>query len=196
MPWFDVTIESQNPKRLGSFCAAPSPPRGSRAIFRSRLHATMGTRAAIDEDLPRVIALLDAVGLPTAGLIDAFPGGYVVAMRDMQVVACAGLEIHGSSGLLRSVATAREARGLGVGRDLVAERVEAARRAHLDAVYLLTTTAADYFARLGFIPADRAAVPSALAASSEFARICPASASCLVRMLTGRPSAQQPGSRG
>jgi amino-acid N-acetyltransferase len=46
-------------------------------------------------------------------------------------------------------------------------------------VYLLTTTAADYFRRRGYEPVDRDALPPAIRSTEEAARLCPASAACL-----------------
>ena len=48
-------------------------------------------------------------------------------------------------------------------------------------VYLLTTTADRYFAKLGFAAVDRAAVPAEIRASPEFASICPDDATVMYR---------------
>ncbi len=90
---------------------------------------------------------------------------------------------YGAFGLLRSVAVVPALRGGGVGRALVADRLAAARAMGLAAVYLLTTTAADYFRRLGFAPAPREEAPHNLAASPEFSGACPTSAKCMVLRL-------------
>jgi N-acetylglutamate synthase-like GNAT family acetyltransferase len=51
-------------------------------------------------------------------------------------------------------------------------------------VYLLTTTAAGYFARkLGFAPVERASAPKAIQATHEFSQACPQTAALLVRTL-------------
>jgi N-acetylglutamate synthase-like GNAT family acetyltransferase len=131
-------------------------------------------------DLEPVQQLLRAADLPIAGLGAQFPEAYVVARQAGEIVGVAGLERHGDVGLLRSVAVAPVQRSTGLGRRLVRDRLARASEAQLRAVYLLTTTAATYFARLDFVAAERAAVPSSLAASEEFARACPASATCLV----------------
>jgi amino-acid N-acetyltransferase len=144
-------------------------------------------RAAAADDLARVVKLVERGGLPTAGVSDQFPQGYVVANQDGEVLGCGGLEVYGNVGLLRSVAVAENVRGQGFGRALVADRLAAARGAKLEAVYVLTTTASDHFSGLGFVPADRATVPTALARSVEFASACPASARCLVFALGGWP---------
>lgn len=134
-------------------------------------------------DLDAVIALVQASGLPTAGITDAFPDGYAVVREGTELVAVAGLEIHGSVGLLRSVAVAASRRTAGLGRLLVEDRLRAANEHELQAVYLLTTTAADYFRRFGFEDARRDEAPADLQSSSEFASVCPASATCLVKPL-------------
>jgi amino-acid N-acetyltransferase len=126
-----------------------------------------------------IAALLSGHALPTAGLSDQFPVGYAVATELSVIVGCAGLETYGNVGLLRSLAVSKHHQSSGIGRALVANRVDAAKVKRLDALYLLTTTARDYFLRLGFAPADRAQVPARVATSPEFASACPASASCL-----------------
>jgi amino-acid N-acetyltransferase len=147
--------------------------------------------AARLDDLEAVLGLLRAARLPTAGVADAFPLGYVVVRSGRALVATAGLEPHGRVGLLRSVVVVEAQRGAGLGRMMVEDRLRAARERHLEGVYLLTTTAPEYFRRLGFKDTARDAAPDTLRASSEFATICPASASCLVK--TFRVSSPSPG---
>lgn len=135
-------------------------------------------RAARAEDLEAVRALAGRAELPVEGLGDQFPAGYVVAERGEMIVGAAGLEVHGDAGVLRSVVVAPSERGTGLGIALTANRLVAARERGLDAVYLLTTTAADYYERFGFRPFARADVPEAVARCPEFASICPSSAAC------------------
>jgi amino-acid N-acetyltransferase len=127
-----------------------------------------------------VLALLAETGLPLEGLEEQFPGAYVIA-RQGAVVGVAGLERHGDFGLLRSVAVAERFRNTGVGRLLINDRLNAARVLGIQQIFLLTTTAAGYFEKLGFVPTPRAEAPSAIAGSIEFARACPASATCWCR---------------
>lgn len=135
------------------------------------------------EDLDRVRALVAAAGLPTEGISDSFPTAYAVARLGTELVGVAGLEVHGTHGLLRSVAVAPAQRGAGLGRQLVEDRLRFARTRGLDAVYLLTTTAAAWFRALGFTDAARDAAPAPLRASSEFAAVCPSTAVCLTASL-------------
>jgi len=148
------------------------------------------TEPARLDDLEAVLGLLRAAGLPTSGVSDVFPAGYAVVRDGPELVATAGLETHGRVGLLRSVVVVESQRGAGFGRAVVEDRLRAARDRHLEGVYLLTTTAPEYFRRLGFTDTARGAAPDSLRASSEFATICPASATCLVK--TFRVSSPSP----
>lgn len=134
-------------------------------------------------DLDAVLALVEAAELPTSGVADGFPDGYVAAHAAGALVAAAGLEVHGDDGLLRSVVVAPAHRFSGLARKLVDRLLDAGRERGLGAVYLLTTTAPDYFARRGFERVPRESAPEALQRSTEFASICPASAVCMKRRL-------------
>lgn len=132
-------------------------------------------------DLPAVLTLVEAAGLPVSGLLDAFPAGFVVARAGGALVGVSGLEPHGAYGLLRSVTVAPAHRRGGLGRRLVEDRLEAARARGMEEVYLLTTGAAAFFRGLGFVEAARDEAPAELRASTEFAECCPRSAACLAR---------------
>jgi N-acetylglutamate synthase-like GNAT family acetyltransferase len=141
----------------------------------------MRIRTATDADLQSVYRLLQKASLPTDGLEEQFGPGYAVALEGDQIVGAAGIERYGRSGLLRSVVTAAEARGRGIAEALTRNRLDWAATEGLDMVYLLTTTAAGYFPRLGFEPVDRTEVPAEVQASREFSSICPASAVAMRR---------------
>ncbi len=135
--------------------------------------------AAGAPDLPEICTLLASSGLPAEGVADHLDGFLVV--RDAgRLVATAGLEDHGDAGLLRSVAVAPTHRGRGLGRALVVALLARARaRGHAE-VYLLTTTAAGYFARLGFRPTTREAVRPSVQRSAEWHLACCASSVVMV----------------
>lgn len=136
---------------------------------------------ATADDLAEVTQLLVRAGLTTVGISDHFPSGYIVAREGKSIVGVAGLEVYGAYGLLRSVAIDVEYRAQGLGRHLVEERVWAAGRSGLHRVYLLTTTAGDYFRELGFAAVPRESAPAVIQASKEFASVCPSSALLMVK---------------
>ena len=126
-------------------------------------------------DFSAVTALLEDVGLPVEGLADHFANA-LVAHNDGAVVGSAALELYGAAALLRSVAVAPSHRGQGVGERLVYEALDRAREQGVTQVFLLTTSAGDYFPRFGFQPVERAVIPNAVNQSLEFTSLCPASA--------------------
>jgi amino-acid N-acetyltransferase len=146
-------------------------------------------RKAAAADLTRVRALLTEAGLPLDGLDAATV--ILVADAGGSVVGAIALEQHGSGPerafLLRSAVVEPAWRGRGIGvaltRAALAE-VDAAGAA----VALLTETAADWFRRFGFVPADRSCLPRVLEASEELRGACPVSAQAMLRTPPSRPS--------
>ncbi|MCU0649104.1 MAG: arsenic resistance N-acetyltransferase ArsN2 [Gemmatimonadaceae bacterium] len=145
-------------------------------------------RTATPADRAAIEALLAAAELPTVGiatLLADHAADFVVATDPAdpeQLVAVAGLERCGARvALLRSVAVHPSWRSHGLARDAVRALLAHADDAGLDALYLLTTTAQEYFPRFGFTRVARTAVPDAIAATAEFTDACPASAIVMVR---------------
>lgn len=134
---------------------------------------------AAPHDRAEIEALLAASSLPLDGL-EATDLAIVRVAGALAGVA--GLELYGEHALLRSVAVAPAWRGRGIAAALVAERVAHAKALAIDhpfsAVWLLTTGAADYFARLGFAKSDRKFLPPAMLASPQLA--VPACSSAVV----------------
>ncbi|MFN2567330.1 MAG: arsenic resistance N-acetyltransferase ArsN2 [Gemmatimonadaceae bacterium] len=147
---------------------------------------TFTLRPALPDDLPAVTTLLGAAHLPLDGLKEQFGDAYAVAVAGNEIVGAEGIEVYGRSGLLRSAVVHPDWRGRGVGDALTRDRLEWARRAGLDRVYLLTTTAESYFPRFGFARVDRAEAPPEIRESREFASACPATAAFMVWRVEGR----------
>ena len=132
-------------------------------------------RTAQADDLPEVLSLLRKADLPIAGVADAF-SHFVVAESEGALVGVVGLELYGGSALLRSAAVEEGWRGTGVGRLLVERALDLAREKQIEDVYLLTTSAEEYFPRFGFACISRDAVAEGVRSSAEFQGACPASA--------------------
>lgn len=142
-------------------------------------------RPAVARDLAPMEALMLSVALPTAGIARHL-SEFLVAEHGDAIVAAAGLERYGSSALLRSVAVQPAYRGRGLAQLLVRHLLDRARAGGIGRVYLLTTTAAGYFARLGFGPIIRDAVDAGVRASEEFTDACCDSAQVMALALTTR----------
>lgn len=149
------------------------------------MSAEVTIRSARPADLQAVEAALGAANLPLDGLRDQFGDAYAVAVSDGRVIGVEGIEVHGDDGLLRSAAVLDAWRGRGIGDALTRDRIEWARRRGLRSLYLLTTTASDWFPRFGFVPADRDSAPDAVRRSREFAEACPSSAHFMRLQLNG-----------
>lgn len=144
-------------------------------------------RRARPADEAAVSDMLSRSSLPLAGVSDWFDYFWVAEHGDA-VVGVAGLELYGTSALLRSVAVDPTWRGSGVGRALVDQVLHAAQEAGTRDVYLLTTTAEHYFPRFGFACISRNEVPDALHASVEFRSACPESAVVMRKEVESRKS--------
>jgi amino-acid N-acetyltransferase len=142
-----------------------------------------GLRAADSDDHAAVLALLERCGLPTADLGPASLADFVIAEEGGQLVGTVGLERRGDDGLLRSLAVDPYWRGRGIATALVDAIEQLARVSGLRSLWLLTTTAPEYFSGRGFKPAARESAPQEIRDSSEFSTLCPAMAACLSKPL-------------
>lgn len=134
------------------------------------------------EDEAEVVRLLQVCDLPTADVAEHLPH-FFLARSDGALVGVAGLQPAGEAALLRSLAVVAEFRGQGIARALCARVAEHAAASGLPSLYLLTTTAAPFFAKLGFSKVERRAVPEAVQSTLEFTTLCPDSAVVLAKRL-------------
>lgn len=130
------------------------------------------------DDLAYVETLLDANDLPTED-VSSGTTAFFVGYENAEPVGIGGLERHGEHALLRSVVVEPSVRGEGHGTTLCERLLAHAARRSVTDVYLLTTTAADFFKTLGFDEIDRERAPRAIRATREFTDLCPSSAVCL-----------------
>lgn len=140
-------------------------------------------RTATAEDLAEIRELLESAALPTSDLASAKPR-FTVVREGGELVAAGALQLYDSSALLRSVVVAHERRGTGLGFILVRELERVARSAHIERLILLTQTANEFFARQGYCVIERSDAPEEVQGSEEFRALCPASATCMVKVLT------------
>ena len=135
---------------------------------------TVEIRKAVPDDLPQVVPLLEAAGLPVADLT----AGHLafVGVADGDVVGAIGFEHRERIGLLRSLVVAEDARAAGLGRELVAALESLAREQGVDEVWLLTIDADPYFAQLGYQLQGRSSAPAMIQETAEFRELCPGDA--------------------
>jgi amino-acid N-acetyltransferase len=130
---------------------------------------------ATQADAAELMALMERAHLPTDGLSSHLEAAFV-ARQGGHLVGSAAIELYADGGVLRSVAVDAACRGTGLGARLTSAAIDDAQRRQLPALYLLTTTAEQFFPRFGFERITREEVPASVQASIEFRGVCPASA--------------------
>ena len=127
-------------------------------------------------------ACLDANDLPTADVASNL-GWFYVGYVDGEPIGGGGVEPSGSVGLLRSLVVKSSARGHGYGGALTDALEATARRDGIETLYLLTTTADQFFEARGYTETDRKEAPRSIRRTSEFEDLCPESATCMRKSL-------------
>ena len=133
---------------------------------------------------PALVAALAAGDLPVDDL--AAPGRTFFAYRTLggTLVGYGGFELFGPEVLLRSVVVLPTLRGRGIGRNLVPLLMRRAFDRGARRAWLLTTSAAPYFEKIGFARSRREVAPPDIATTSQFTTLCPASAVLLSRSIS------------
>jgi amino-acid N-acetyltransferase len=134
-------------------------------------------------DLSAVRALLVSARLPDEDLTDDHLEHFFHAPGATRPLGIVGVELLGDVALLRSLVVRDESRRSGLGSALARRAEEYARSKGVRTLYLLTTTAQDFFAARGYRACQRDAAPDAIRSAREFAAICPASAVFMAKQL-------------
>ena len=128
-------------------------------------------------------AALTKAGLPADDILTPGLQFWRFSTQDDVPAGFGGIEVHGADALMRSVVTLPPLRGRGVGQGIVRALEAEAIVMKCGAVWLLTTTAREFFGKLGYAAVDRADVPGAIRATAQFSSLCPDSATVMVRRL-------------
>ncbi len=137
---------------------------------------------ATADDRAAIIDLLESLHLPTLDLPVTLDN-FVIAKEKETIVGCGGLEVYGSIALLRSLAVALPWQGQGLGNLLYRATLDFAQEKGVEEVYLITTTAADFFLKQGFQKVERAQVPTAIQQTAQFTSVCPSSATIMQKTI-------------
>lgn len=137
------------------------------------------------ESLPADVELeelLDLCGLPSDDIYASHLQFFGIH-RANRLVAVIGLESYDSVALLRSLAVLPDYRSLGVARKLVSFIEAQAVQQGVQDLYLLTSTASNFFRSLDYQLAERCVAPLSIQQTAQFSGLCPASASFLTKRL-------------
>lgn len=130
-------------------------------------------RQALPQDWDAVRELLRDSGLPTDDLGPQRLDGFLIAEDDGVVVGLIGLELLGTTGLLRSLVVEKKARRAGLGSKLVGALESAAETAGISELWLLTIDAEKFFQRHNYEIVDRTTAPDSIRSADEFTSLCP-----------------------
>jgi amino-acid N-acetyltransferase len=111
---------------------------------------------------------------------------FLVAKQNGILIGTIGLETREEFGLLRSLVVSADHRNQGLGQKLCTRMFTHAHELGIKKLYLLTTTAENFFPKLGFSITERDNVPDPIQATEEFSSICPSTAVCMVKELAQR----------
>jgi amino-acid N-acetyltransferase len=134
-------------------------------------------------DVSAVKQLLSASSLPIEDITAQPLQHFFGCGSGPELEGVIGLELFGAVALLRSLAVASSQRGSGVGSGLVAHAEHHARDQGVQSLYLLTTTAEQFFLRRGYERIPREEAPAAIKGTKEFSGICPVSSAFMVKTL-------------
>lgn len=124
----------------------------------------------------KVKKLLDEADLLYSDLLNSKQAQLFGIREDSNFIGVVAVEVYGTVGLLRSLVVQKSARKSGYGKALV-ERAEVwAFENGIKSLYLLTTTAADFFLRIGYKVNTRTIAPVSIAETDQFKSLCPSSA--------------------
>lgn len=132
---------------------------------------------ASQNNFSAAIGLLKKNNLPTE---DLNPAKHLfVVEEDDKVVATIAVEYDHHNALLRSLSVAKEKRNSGIGRMLVEFIEDLVQKQGVQTIYLLTTTASDFFLKRAYKIIDRNAVPEFIKTTNEYSVLCPLSSTLM-----------------
>ena len=130
--------------------------------------------AVSESERQQAINLLQQHQLPTSDIDD--DKLLYLLVDGEKIIGTAGLEIFEDCALLRSVSVVKEEQGKGYGK-IINEQIEKyVKESGINCLYLLTTTAKDFFDKQGYCVIKREESPDALKQTTEFTSLCPSSA--------------------
>jgi amino-acid N-acetyltransferase len=137
---------------------------------------------AQEQDIPAIAALLKSYSLPAEDFGPHLKH-FIVVRRNGEVLGCVGLEAEETLGLLRSLAVKREYQNQGIAQDLCSRLEREADALGVHQLFLLTTTADQFFAKRGFEIVNRDDAPAWIRKNGQFTSLCPSSAVLMRKIL-------------
>ena len=127
------------------------------------------------------IALLQKNNLPTE---DLDPGKQLFVVEEgHEVIATIAVEYDYNNALLRSLSVSEDKRRTGIGAKLVRFVEDYVAKQGVQNIFLLTTTASQFFSGRGYKIVDRSDVPDFIKNTKEYSVICASSSTLMKKSL-------------
>ena len=136
---------------------------------------------ARDVDYGTFEQLLLLASLPVPDLMES--GRFFAIEDDRGLVGFGGLEGEVPDQMIRSVAVAPGLRHRGFGHAIVPRLIEQARTEGAERLWLLTTSAQEFFEDLGWKVVDRQDAPEVVSRTRLFCELCLPEAALMLRVL-------------
>jgi amino-acid N-acetyltransferase len=133
------------------------------------------------EHFETAIAMLKQNNLPVEDITSGTQ--LFIAEENNEVLGTIGVEYDFNDALLRSLSVAENKRKKGLGLSLVNFLEDYVQKQGIENIYLLTTTAVDFFSKLDYHVTARETLPVFIRQSSEFTSVCPSSATVMKKAL-------------
>jgi amino-acid N-acetyltransferase len=130
----------------------------------------------------KVIALVSENNLPVTDL-DQQKHLYAL-IQGNELAGTAGLELFSDCALVRSVSLRKDMRGKGLGKIISCALEEIAKQHGINTLYLLTTTAKDFFKNEGYREQLRGEAPESIKSTTEFSTTCSSDATLMRKDLS------------
>lgn len=137
-------------------------------------------RRAADADMDGIKDLLGSCGLPYQDIAPSSGILFMVAESEGRLAGVCGAEVRPDAVLLRSLAVFMSFRNKGLGRMLAREIMKEAAGENRLPMFILTLTAENYLAKLGFRRIPREDVPESIRKTGQFRGVCPKTAISMI----------------
>ncbi len=138
---------------------------------------------AVPGDKSAIRRLLSDCELPTQ-YVHRYLKSFLVARAGKRIIGVVGVEVHGRTGLFRSLCVDEAYRGRRIATKLNEKLLSYARTMRIDRLYLFTLDAQKFASKLGFRRIDRKQISKAIRATWQFKKsYCYPSVVCMMKRI-------------
>ncbi|MEO6539477.1 MAG: arsenic resistance N-acetyltransferase ArsN2 [Ferruginibacter sp.] len=138
------------------------------------IHSPVLKIAVEENERQQVLQLLQAQKLPVADINEA--SLLYLLLDEDRAIGTAGLDIFDDCAMLRSVSVIAGVQRKGYGSSANIQIEKLAKESGINCMYLITTTAKEFFEHQGYCVIERETAPDAIKQTAQFSGLCPSTA--------------------